>query len=284
MIGSATVIACIVTLLISLVLPIAAMIVYGIKNKGKGIYTAWFLGGSGFFIMQILLRSNILTILAGIPGFQSFTTNHYVLYCLMLGFTAGLFELAARFFCAKFMGKELIFERAVSAGMGHGGIEAMLIIGVAYINNLIYISMINSGAFEGIIQQTAAMGVDVSQLYALQDALINTSPVMFLLAGFERILAMTAHIAMTVVVCYAVQCKRPVPGMLLCLAVHTAMDSVSAIVSGLSTDILGNVLSQTTAYIIIYTFLTAIAVASVLVLKEIHKRWPTPEKEEDDNA
>lgn len=284
MISTTTVIACIITMLVCLVLPIAAIIIYAIKTKRKGIFIAWFLGGSGFFVVQILVRSNLLNILAGFQGFQNLALNHYVLYCLFLGFTAGLFELAARVFCAKVLGDRLSFERSVAAGMGHGGIEAMIIVGMTYINNLIYISMINSGAFSQLLAQVSAAGVDVTQLYAIQDALVNTSSGVFLLAGFERILTMIAHVAMTVIVCYAVHSKHPVPGMLLCLGVHTAMDTLSAIIVGLSSPAMGSVISETTSYVIVYIFLTVVAVGAVLVLKNIRKRWPTPEEEDDDAA
>ena len=53
---------------------------------------------------------------------------------------------------------------AVGAGLGHGGIEAIVIVGMTYINNLLYSAMINTGAFDTMVESTAQMGVDENTL------------------------------------------------------------------------------------------------------------------------
>ena len=141
-----------------------------------------------------------------------------------------------------------------------------------YINNLIYMAMINAGAFEAAIAQTAASGADVSQLYAIQQALLTTKPVMYLLGGYERILTMICHTAMSLTVCWGVWRGRPGKAMIACLIFHTLLDC-TPIINGMATPYLGNVISQNTAYVILYTILTAAAVLSVIIIKTIYKRW-----------
>lgn len=63
MVSIMTVVACIITLLISLVLPIAILIGLAVKNRKQGIGSAWLLGAAGFFVTQILIRLPILTFL-----------------------------------------------------------------------------------------------------------------------------------------------------------------------------------------------------------------------------
>lgn len=75
MVSTATLIAVIITFCISFVLPIVAWIVYGVRNKGKGVWTAWLLGAVGFFIMQMIIRIPIMNMLALTAGFQSFVTK-----------------------------------------------------------------------------------------------------------------------------------------------------------------------------------------------------------------
>lgn len=268
MIPVSTILACIFTLMVSLVLPVVILIVFAAKNKKQGIVSAWLLGAAGFFVTQILIRLPILTALQSQSWFIAFSQNHLFGYAFSLAFTAGLFELAGRYGVAKILQKKLTYKRALAAGLGHGGIEAIILVGITYVNNLICIFMVNSSAFDGLIAQTAAMGVDVSQLELIRTQLLSTSPVLFLLGGFERLLAMTAHLAMSVLVCYGAARKKTMPCVLLCLAIHTFID----LTAGISL-LAGSVLSQGATYAIIYLILLAVAVFSVYVVKELGRRW-----------
>ncbi len=265
MIPSSTFIACFITLFLSLVLPILVLIVMGIKNKGKGIWSAWFLGAAGFFISQIVVRLPLLNILSGMASFQSFAREHYFLYALLLAFTAGLFELAGRFAAAKFLGKNRTFRRSLAAGLGHGGIESIVLVGLTYINNLVYLFLIQFGAFDAMIAQTEAMGVDSAQLIAVRDTLLQVSAPLFLAAGVERVLTMVSHAAMSVIVCYGVAVKRTLPWMLLCLGMHTLLDTTVAATG---------FFSQNIAYGIIYTCMTVMALVSIWILRKLSQRWP----------
>ena len=264
MVPAKTIIACVVTLLITLVLPVVVLIVYAVKNKKQGIVSAWLLGAAGFFVTQILVRIPILTVLQTRPWFLTLAQNAVFAYAFSLAFTAGLFELAGRFGVAKLMQKRLTRKRSLAAGMGHGGIEAMLLIGMTYVNNLIYIVMINSGYFDSLIAQTAGLGMDISQLELISTQLSGASPALFLLAGLERILAMTGHVAMSMLVCYGVVHGKTGICVLLCLVIHTLMD----LTAGLSM-----VLPQAIAYPVIYAILIMMAVLSLFVIRELIRRW-----------
>lgn len=264
MIPVSTIIACCITLLISLILPVLVLIVFAAKHRKQGILSAWLLGAAGFFVTQILIRLPILTALQAQSWFLTFAQNHLFAYAFSLAFTAGLFELAGRFAVAKLMRKRLTLRRSLAAGLGHGGIEAMIIVGITYINNLAYIAMINSGSFDAVVAQTAALGVDVSQLELIRQQLLSASPALFLLAGLERILAMTGHVAMSMLVCYGVSHRKVSICLLLCLGIHTLMD----LTAGISL-----VLPQSVAYPIIYAVLTLMAVLSLFVIRELTRRW-----------
>ena len=268
-VGGATILAMCVTFFVSVILPIVGLIVYGLKNRKQGIVKAWFLGAAGFFVTQVIVRLPLLSTLSMSEGFVRFAENHYLLYVILLAFTAGLFELAGRYAVAKILSKELTFKKAVAAGLGHGGIEAIVLIGMTYISNLLYVLMINTGAINVTIAQAEAMGVDVTAIYTLVDSLVNTPASIFLLAGYERILTMTAHTAMTVIVFYFVWKKQDLKGIGICLLMHTLLDGVTAIVSGLATPYLGSVISQNVSYVLIYVFLTAIAVVSVVIIRKM---------------
>ncbi len=263
-----------VTLFISLFLPVLTAIIYAAKNKGKNIWMAWFLGAAGFFLFQVVLRMPVLNIISLSGGFSSFIENYYVLYCFILAFSAALFEVIGRFAVAKILNnKNLTFKKGFAAGLGHGGIESMLIIGMTYITNIIYIIMINTGRFDSIIEQTAALGADTSGLTAARDALLTSSPVLFYLAGYERILTMILQTALSLIVCYFVWKKKDITGIIICLVIHTLADFITPLISGYASSYMGNKLSTSAACVIIYVFLTVLAAVSVFIILKIKKKW-----------
>lgn len=277
MVSSSKIIAMIVTLCITLILPVIVAVVYSIKNKGKKVWQAWLIGAAGFFVLQMLIRIPILSVVSMNPSFSQFVTNNYILYCLILGFTAALFEVIARFGVAKILQKNISFEKAFAAGLGHGGIESMLLIGMTYINNLLYSFMINIGTFDVMIAQVGATGTltpeQMEQLNGIKTALIETGTGAFYLAGYERILTMICHAAMSLLVCYMVYKKKAMLGVFIAFAIHFCIDSISPLINGMATEYLGNRISQNTAYILIYSFLTVISFGCVVIIVKISKKW-----------
>lgn len=284
MVPVSTIVTVFITLFITLILPVIVYIIYGVKNKGKGVWTAWLLGAAGFFVFQVIIRMPILSLLSLSQGFMNFATNHYILYCLVLAFTAALFEVAGRYIVAKIMSKKLTYDRSFAAGLGHGSIEAMFIVGMTYVSNLLYIGMINGGTFDSIVEQTAAMGVDASQLVVLKDSLMNTPSATFLLAGYERVLTVILHIALSMLVCYFVSRKQDFKGIVICVLIHWMVDFISPVLSGLATEYLGNVISTGMSYVLVYIFLTAIAVVSVIVIRRLKKTWNAAEDMSNNSA
>lgn len=267
-----TTVFCVITLLVSLILPILALVVYALRHKKQGIWSAWGLGALGFVIPQMCIRSPILAVLQKQNWFALFAQNHLFAYTFCLALTAGLFELAGRFASAQLMRKNLTAARGLAAGMGHGGIEAMAFIGTAYINNLVFILLLNSGGLDALVSQTAAAGGDPAPLLYYRDTLCNTASILFLLAGLERLLTMIGHAAMSMLVCYGVAHKKALPCALVCLAIHTCLDMAAGIPM-----LAGAAISQRAAYCIVYLILVIVAAAAVYLIRELRRRWnPAP--------
>ncbi len=281
MVSAGAIIGIVITLFISLILPILILIIFGVKNKQQGIWSAWGLGALGFFVPQIIIRLPILNSIASSEGYKSFAKNHYVVYCFVLAFTAGLFELVGRYVVAKVIAKKFTFKRGIAAGLGHGGIEAMILIGMTYINNLIYAVMINTGGLDATIESLSGTGIDTNQLVNVKEAMLSTNASLFYFAGYERILTMIGHVALSLIVCYFVVKKKDAIGLLICLGLHFILDFVSVIISGMSTQYLGNVLSDNMALIITYVFLTVMAVIFVFIIMKIRKNIFTIELENE---
>lgn len=274
-VSTASMIAIITTLFITLIAPVIVWIIYGVKNKGKGVWKAFVLGAAGFVLLQMIIRMPILNIVSLVPGFGTFVAEYYVVYCLILAMTAALFEVVARFGVAKILQKKINYEQGVAAGLGHGGIEAILIVGMTYINNLLYAIMINIGSFQGMIKDALrTSGPEVAeQLIMVMDSLVEAPSYLFYLAGYERVLTVIFHTAMSLLVCYLVYKKKAVLGVSIAFVAHFLVDFIAPLINGLATPYLGSVITEGTAYVIIYSFLTVVAIASFVVIVMIGKKW-----------
>ena len=268
--SSLSVMFILVTLIISLILPPGFLVIYALRHKKQGIWSAWLVGALGFFVPQILIRFPILTALSRMEGFITFAQTHPWIYSLSLAFTAGLFEVVGRYAAARCLKKNLTYRRALAAGLGHGGIEAIIITGLIYLNNIVYLVMLQTGSLDAQIAQAA----DPTALLAIKDGMLNTSWILFFLAGFERLLAMTCHAAMSLLVCYGVRRGKAAP-IIFAFAMHVGMDSVAGI-----SQMIGKGLTLAKGYTIIYILLMAFTVLAILILKNIRVRWAVEEAQE----
>ncbi len=72
-------------------------------------------------------------------------TGSVILYAVYGGLMAALFEETGRYIAMRFLVKPMDFPNAFMYGAGHGGVEAMLLCGVASISNIASV-MINPAA------------------------------------------------------------------------------------------------------------------------------------------
>jgi uncharacterized membrane protein YhfC len=147
-------------------------------------------GAAAFFLFALVLEQGAHTVVLGRFALRSKPVL-YVLYGVLM---AGLFEETARFISFHILKKRYNvygINTGLSYGIGHGGIEAILLAGIAMIANIVYGIMMNAGALdEGTLGQVAVLA--------------STAPVMFLVAGLERLSAIAVHISLSVLVFYAV--------------------------------------------------------------------------------
>lgn len=203
---AASIIGMICTLLISTVVPIAAFIIAAVKWKGRVRISSFFIGAATFIVFAMILERILHTVVFRATG-TLFTDNIW-LYAIYGGLAAGLFEETGRFLAMKFcMKNTLSRENALLYGIGHGGTEAILLIGLTYINNLLYSVLINSGSLTSML---APYDADTRQTLLLQLSALGTTPsIHFYLAGLERIGAMLLHVVLSYLVYLAVKNSAP---------------------------------------------------------------------------
>lgn len=125
----------------------------------------------------------------------------YVLIgCLM----AGIFEETGRFVAFRFFLKKYQDRKdAITYGIGHGGIEAILVLGISGISSIALAAAVNDGSLAQSLS-----GISTGQLKSVEmqiTALAGYGVGRMLLEVCERCIAMTLHIALSVVVFKAVQ-------------------------------------------------------------------------------
>lgn len=217
-----------------------------LAKKWKSINIAIMAGALGFFIPQILIR---IPLLSALPVSQTLTDLYgwnALLYFLTMAFTAGLFETTGRLFVFKSLLKNrLSYQTGVSAGYGHGAIEAIVLIGMTYAGNLIVSYGANAGTLD-ISQDVMKQAVDQ----------LATVPVpLFLAAGFERLCTICFHVAISVFLCYMISKGKTGKGFLLSLAAHTAVDFIIPLVQ-----------VRTGSYFITETLVFLLAIASIRLI------------------
>ena len=211
-VSSASLLSMCLTLALSVLFPLAAWML--LARRKKGLTAAVLAGAVGFVVPQLLIRLPILQVLSLNQGWQAFCADNVVLAYAFYASTAALFETAGRFLSLRgLLHKRLSYDTALGAGIGHGGIESIVLIGIAYVNNIVISLMINAGTFP-----------HTPETQAISSALSQTAPGMFLLAGAERVFTMLFHLMLTTLLCLCLMRKKTGKGLALVFALHFALD------------------------------------------------------------
>lgn len=162
------------TTMISFGLPLIALLYAFWKKR----YIPYMLGILAFVVSQILIRIPILNYLNGTStDFQMFSVMQPILFAVLLSISAGIFEEIARFIAMRYFMKQRDWQSGFLFGAGHGGIEAVLIVGIPVISLLLSQTVIQNG-----------------------DS--------YYLGGIERIFAMVLHVGLSFIVLQAVVQKN----------------------------------------------------------------------------
>lgn len=213
------------SLVIAIVLPIALCIFVRCKTKAK--ISSFFYGCAVFFVFALILEQILHTIVFMVFG--TGITENILLYGLYGGVAAALFEETGRFVAMKFlMKKQLTRENGLMYGVGHGGLEAILIVGLAYISNIVTAFMINSNQMEAALSPLSESQRE-STIQSLS-ALWTTSSDQFFAAGIERISAIILQIALSILVYKAVKSGQK-KFWALAMGVHFLVDFIAVISS-----------------------------------------------------
>jgi len=181
------------TLLVSLLLPLFISIYLIIRSKLY--FKPIIVGVLTFLIFQVFTRIYILqVILPTQVWYILFTYEYPIVYAFLLSLTAGLFEEIGRYIMMKYILRKMDIKKALAFGLGHGGIEAILFVGIALV-------------------LTNPMLIDSQQL---------------LMSGLERFSAIIFHLGFSVLV-YQMIFKSKKFNLLYAISLHTLVNFVSVV-------------------------------------------------------
>jgi len=209
MVRTSSIIFMSISLLLSFVLPLVAAVV--LHKKLRFAWKAVAVGAVVFLVFQILTRIPLLGYLQQNLWYQAFSLSYPIISLLLIALSAGLFEEIGRYVGFRlFLKKHVDWESGIAYGIGHGGLESLLI-GTAFLNYLVYSILINAGKAPPQLSKSVI------------SALVDTAPPLFVVGGIERVLAFVVQVGLSLVVLYGIKSKRST-FLLLAIALHTLLD------------------------------------------------------------
>lgn len=199
--------------LIAIIVPLILMHIF---HKRGSKYKFFFAGIITFFVFALILEQLMHFVVFNIFDlFQDKVLSYYI----YAGLAAGVFEETGRLIIIKIMSRKHMTKiDSLMLGAGHGGCESILILGITYVLNIVLIFLVQFG----VIKDSSIIE-SISNLW-------NTPSILFLIAGFERIMAIALHIALSVIVYKAVSEHKYI-FFVVAILIHALVDMVTVMLS-----------------------------------------------------
>lgn len=221
--------------IIAIGVPIATLIYFY-----KKFHISWqsvVVGALIFFVFSQILEKllNVYVITIN-PYTMGWMKNPFV-YAAYGAIAAGVFEEFGRYFGFRFLlQKYWKWKGGIAYGIGHGGMEAVLIGLLASVQSIVFALLINSGGFQQMIQATGG-GQAAASLQAIQHQLLHTPSYLFLMSGLERVFAFALQLALSLIVLYGVRQGKMV-FLLWAIFIHAAVDFLAVLAGKFNINVL----------------------------------------------
>ena len=174
-----------------------------VKKRGASLSAV--LIGAGVFVFFALVLESIMHQLVLKSAIGSALLGNTWLFALYGGLAAGVFEETGRFLAMKYLLKKepSSARTGVAYGVGHGGIEMLIIFGITMISNLVLSVMINKGMADTLLAGVPAEAAE--QLQSAFSGLETTAPGTYLWGICERFSAIVLQLSLSVLVWIAVR-------------------------------------------------------------------------------
>ena len=228
MVSPVSLVAMAVVALLCLAVPLSAFAwiatrrTTGGERRWPGVWRAFWAGALAFVISQLLTRIPLMTLVVPTLGAD---VSGFLLSGPVASYSAGLFEETGRLVVMLLLLKA--FHRwidGVSFGFGHGGIEAITLVGLTMASNLVLALLINTGQWP-----TIAASLPAEAATQVFDALTTAAPLDFLLAGVERLSAISLHVACSVIVLAGIVHGRKLLAWVVAVILHGTVNLLAVL-------------------------------------------------------
>lgn len=219
--SSAAIAAFLTAGILATLLPIAAIVFFKLKNKDVKLRYV-FVGAVAFVAFALILEQVLHYFM--LPIVQQ-STVAYVIYGIL---AAGIFEETGRFVAYKiFCKKESDPRASIMYGLGHGGIEAIILVGLTMLSYAITAVTINAMGMESVMSTVPAEQVDLvmAQTKALSEFTMSNA----LISVVERLIAIALHVSLSVVVFASIKLKGKLWLFPAAIALHAIFDIPAAL-------------------------------------------------------
>lgn len=220
MVSSLSIIGMLFSLLVSLLLTLGLFLILRKRLELKVVPAL--VGTAAFFIFVYVLESALHSIVLKSASDGSIEMmKQPLLFVLYATLAAGVFEETARFLSFHLLKRKYKgFSTAISYGIGHGGIEVLMLVTLGMVSNIVISVMVNAGMAESLGSTPATLN--------LVNTLIETAPGLFFVSGIERISAVAVQISLSVLVWQGVNTKGRVWLYPAAIVLHALVDATPA--------------------------------------------------------
>ena len=202
MIPTSSLVMIVINLLLGFAIPI--YLAWWIVKKHNARLSTVLIGAATFIVFALVLESIVQNIV--LKGPHGAAIQNSTLYLAIYGgLMAGLFEETGRFLSMKFLLKKepTTVKPALAYGIGHGGVEMIIIFGFTMISLLTMAVMVKSGQTDTLLSKVPADAQ--GQIQATISQLTASGAEDWLMGLWERISALLLHLSLSVLVWAAVR-------------------------------------------------------------------------------
>lgn len=244
-------------LFLAVIVPIILMVY--LQRKKMMSWRSLLVGIVIFIVFSQILEKIVHFIVLSPTGTELKWSSNPYLFALYGGLAAGIFEEIGRYFAFKvWLKNNHQFNDGLSYGLGHGGIEAIFIGGMSALNSLLISSMIKTGNLETILGPAATP----EAINNIKEQFEQTNVMLFASGGLERVFALALHLALSILVLYAIRQQKFIY-VIYAILIHAAINFFPALYqAGTITNLL-----------VMEVFLGIIAVLSILFIVKMKPKF-----------
>lgn len=243
---------------LAIAIPVIAIIVFKLKNCDSWL-PSMLVGAATFIVFAMILEQILHTLMLPI------VKENVIAYCVYGALAAGIFEETGRFVAYKtLMKKHYSTKNAVLMGLGHGGCEAIMLLGITLLTYLMMAIASNTMGMDTLLQQTAGGNPEVMEAAKAQLESIRGYNFASMAMGlFERVIAMIFHVCMSVFVYKSVTQKGKIWLYPTAILLHALLDFPAVLYQ------IKAITSISAVYVMMTSFTAMVVIVTVMMSKKL---------------